>query len=165
MSGLIDSTSLSDQRDWRPVFLGVTLVVLVAGAVAFLLRAQPKPAPAAHPYAAHLAVSELKMSQAANFVGTNITYLDGILSNTGDKTVTHAVARVTFENSLEQVVQTDDLPFDLLLTSGPYPDTVDLKAAPLSPAQSKPFRLTFEHVSADWNHAYPKIDILDLTLR
>jgi hypothetical protein len=165
MSGLIDSTSLSDQRDWRPVLLGVTLVVLVTAAAAFFLRAEPKPAPAAHPYAAHLAISDLKMSQAANFVGTSITYLDGVLSNTGDKTVTHAVAHVTFENSLDQVVQTDDLPFELLITTGPYPDTVDLKAAPLLPAQSKPFRLTFEHVSADWNHAYPKIDILDLALR
>ena len=36
---------------------------------------------------------------------------------------------------------------------------------PLAPGQSKPFRLTFEHISADWNHAYPELQVTDVTLR
>jgi hypothetical protein len=72
---------------------------------------------------------------------------------------------VTFKNSLDQVVQSEDIPIQVLQTTGPYPDTVDLKAAPLAPGQSKPFRLTFEHVSDDWNHAYPEVKIMDVVAK
>ena len=92
----------------------------------------------------------------------SVTYIDGTISNNGSKTVTHATVHVTFKNSLDQVVQSEDLPIQVLQTSGPYPDTVDLKAAPLRPGQSKPFRLTFEHVSDDWNHAYPEVKIMEV---
>jgi uncharacterized protein DUF2393 len=163
--GLIDSSSLSDERDWRPVIIGVVVVVIVVGAIAFLLRSRPTVAPAPDPYAANLKVSDLKMSQAENFVGASVTYIDGTISNSGTKTVTHATVHVTFKNSLDQIVQTEDLPIQVLQTSGPYPDTVDLKAAPLSPGQSVTFRLTFEHVSDDWNHVYPDVKIMDVATK
>jgi hypothetical protein len=79
--------------------------------------------------------------------------------------VTHATVHVIFKNSLDQVVQSEDLPIQVLQTNGPYPDTVDLKAAPLAPGRSKTFRLTFEHVSDDWNHAYPEVKIMDVTAK
>jgi len=50
----------------------------------------------------------------------------------------------------------------VLQTSGPYPDAVDLSVSPLAPSQSKQFRLTFESVSAQWNHEYPELQITDL---
>ena len=43
-----------------------------------------------------------------------------------------------------------------------YPDAVDLTVAPLAPGQSKPFRLTFEHVTAEWNHEYPELRVTDV---
>jgi hypothetical protein len=163
--GPIEPSSLSDERDWRPVIIGVVVVVIVVVAIAFLLRSHPQAAPAPDPYAAYLKISDLKMSQAENFVGASVTYIDGTISNNGPKTVTHATVHVTFKNSLDQVVQSEDLPIQVLQTSGPYPDTVDLKASPLAPGQSKPFRLTFEHVSDDWNHAYPEVKIMDVTTK
>jgi hypothetical protein len=42
---------------------------------------------------------------------------------------------------------------------------VDLGAAPLAPGQSKPFRLTFEHVTADWNHEYPQLQVTDVSVK
>ena len=72
--------------------------------------------------------------------------------------MTHAIVHVAFKNSLGQVAQAEDVPLHVL-TSGPYPDTVDLSASPLAPGQSKPFRLTFEHVSTDWNQAYPDLQV------
>jgi hypothetical protein len=158
--GFVEPSSLSDDRDWRPVIVGVAVVVLLVVAVAFLLRSHPQTVPQPDPYAASLRISNLKMSQAENFVGASVTYVDGTLRNDGAKTLTHGMVHVTFKNSLDQVVQTEDLPILVLQTSGPYPDTVDLKASPLSPGQEKPFRLTFEHVSDDWNHAYPEVKIM-----
>jgi hypothetical protein len=133
--------------------------------VAFLLRQTPKSATAAPPYAVKLKISDLKMSQAQNFVGARVTYIDGTLTNTGDQTLTHAAVRVTFRDAYSLVAQVEDVPIRVLETGGPYPDTVDLAASPLAPAQSKPFRLIFEHVSEQWNQAYPELQIVGLTTR
>jgi hypothetical protein len=62
-------------------------------------------------------------------------------------------------------VQVEDLPLRILQTSGPYPDAVDLSVSPLDPNQSKPFRLTFEHVSTDWNQAYPTLQVTDVVVK
>jgi len=35
----------------------------------------------------------------------------------------------------------------------------------LTPGQSKPFRLTFEHLSEQWNQAYPELQIVDVTVK
>ncbi|MGA7382504.1 MAG: DUF2393 family protein [Terriglobales bacterium] len=118
-----------------------------------------------HPYASSLKLSDLKMSAAQNFVGASVTYIDGTVTNAGDKTVTHAVVHVNFKNSLDQIAQAEDVALRVLQTSGPYPDAVDLSASPLAPGQGKPFRLTFEHVSADWNQAYPELQVTGDTLK
>ena len=44
-------------------------------------------------------------------------------------------------------------------------DAVDLNTAPLAPAQSKPFRLTFESISTQWNREDPDMRVTDVTVR
>jgi hypothetical protein len=167
MGGLIQPspTAQPSESNWQPIALGVAAVVLVVGIVAFLLRSQPKGTMAPHPYAASLKLSDLKMSAAENFVGASVTYLDGNIANSGDKTVTHAVVHLDFKDSLGQITQTEDVPIRILQTTGPYPDTVDLSAAPLAPGQSKPFRLTLEHVSDSWNREYPGMQVTDVSTK
>src|SRR5438552_10286814 len=114
---------------------------------------------------ANIKLSDLKMSAAENFVGASVTYLDGTVTNSGDKTLTHAIVHVTFKDSLGQIVQTEDIPLHVLQTGGPYPEAVDLSNSPLAPGQSKPFRLTFEHVSNDWNHEYPELRVTDVSVK
>jgi hypothetical protein len=75
------------------------------------------------------------------------------------------VVHVNFKNSLDQVAQAEDVALHVLQTGGPYPDAVDLSASPLAPGQGKPFRLTFEHISTDWNHAYPELQVTDVSLK
>jgi len=158
-------TAAEPESNMRPVLLGLGLVIVVVGIAAFLLRNQPKTSTGPHPYAAKLQLSNIKMSAAENFVGASVTYLDGAVTNTGDKTVTHAMVRVTFKDSMNQVAQTEDVPLRVLQTSGPYPDAVDLKLAPLTPANSTQFRLSFEHVSADWNQEYPQLQVTEVELK
>jgi len=107
----------------------------------------------------------LKMSAAQNFVGATVTYLDGTVTNAGDKTVTHATIEVTFKDEMGQVAQREDVPLHVLQTTGPYPDAVDLSISPLAPGASKPFRLTFEHVSDAWNQQYPELHVMDVALK
>jgi hypothetical protein len=161
------SPTTEQQRDsnLRPILLGVVLVVVVVGVVALLTRGTPKSATPPHPYAANLKLSDLKMSAAENFVGARVTYIDGTVTNAGEKTVIHAAVHVAFRNSLGEVAQAEDVPLHVLQTSGPYPDAVDLSQSPLGPSQGKPFRLTFEHISSDWNQAYPDLQVTDVSLK
>jgi Protein of unknown function (DUF2393) len=149
----------------RFILVAIAVVVGLVLLAAFLLREPTKIAPQIPPYAAKLKISDLKMSQAQNFVGASVTYIDGNLTNTGDKVVAHAVVRVTFKDSYGQVAQIENVPIKLLQTSGPYPDTVDLSLSPLAPGQTSPFRLIFEHVSEQWNQAYPELQMTGVNLR
>lgn len=167
MGGLIEPSPVAQEPEsnWRPIIVGLVLVVIVVGAFAWFSRSQPKSAAAPHPYATNIKLSDLKMSAAENFVGASVTYLDGTVTNAGDKTVTHVMIHVIFKDSLGQVAQTDDIPLHVLQTSGPYPDAVDLSTIPLAPGQGKQFRLTFEHVSADWNREYPELQVTDVSVK
>jgi hypothetical protein len=151
--------------NWLPIVFGVVLVVIVVVAASLLLRTDAKIANASDPYAANLKFSDLKMSAAENFVGATVTNLDGTVTNNGDQTVSHATVSVTFKDSLGQIAQTEDVPLRILQTSGPYPEAVDLRVAPLTPHQSEPFRLIFEHVTADWNHEYPEVRVTDVVAK
>jgi len=155
------------ERDsnWGPILVGIVAVVLVVGLFALFFRPQPKPVNALHPYAAKVRLANPTMSAAENFVGASVTYVDGTVMNAGDKTLVHVVVHVTFKNSLGETSQVEDIPLHVLQTSGPYPEAVDLSVSPLPPGQSKPFRLTFEHVTDDWDHNYPQLQVTDVSVK
>jgi hypothetical protein len=167
MGGLLQPTPVTSEREssWQPKLVGIVAVLIVAAIAGFFLRSKPAAPVQTDPYISKLAISDLKMSQAQNFVGASVTYIDGLLTNTGDKTLTHATVRVTFKDSYGQVAQIEDLPIKILQTGGPYPEAVDLAVSPLAPGQSKPFRLTFEHVSDQWNQAYPEVQLTNVSLK
>jgi hypothetical protein len=168
MGGFIEPSALTEQQKespTRPLLIGVVLVVALMGGLALLSLGKHKGAAPPHPYAANLQLSNIKMSAAENFVGSSVTYIDGTVTNAGNQTVTHAVVHVIFRNSINEVAQAEDVPLLVLQTSGPYPDAVDLRTSPLAPGQGKQFRLTFEHVTADWNQAYPELQVTGVTLR
>jgi hypothetical protein len=167
MGGLIQPTPVSEEeRDSsrRIILIAVAAVIMVAVVAALLLRSQPKSASGPQPYAANLKLSDFKMSAAENFVGATVSYVDGTVTNSGDKTVTHAVVEVQFKDDLGQLAQREDIPLQVLKTTGPYPEAVDFRVSPLGPGQSKPFRLTFESISAQWNHQYPEIRVTDVAV-
>jgi hypothetical protein len=168
MGGLTGPSPLTEKQPDShlvPVLLGVAFVVVAVGVIALLSRASPKKATPPNPYAAKLSLSDLKMSAAENFVGARITYVDGIVTNTGNEIVTHAAVHVAFRNSLGEIAQAENVALYVLSTGGPYPDAVDLNRSPLIPGQGEPFRLTFDHISNDWNRAYPDLQVTDVSLR
>ncbi len=167
MGGFLQSTPTVEERDTskRTIIVAIAVIVVVVGIVALVLREKPKPPIPPPPYAASLKISDLKLSQAQNFVGATVTYVDGTLSNAGDKTVTHVDVRVTFKDMYGQIAQVEELSIKVLRTTGPYPDTVDLSAAPLAPGQSSTFRLIFEHLSDQWNQGQPDFQITGVTTK
>jgi hypothetical protein len=167
MDGLIQPTTGTEEKDSsrRIIFVAVAAVIVIALAAAFLLRAKPRTASGPPPYAASLKLSDFKMSAAENFVGATVSYVDGTVTNSGDKTVTHAMVQVNFKDDMGQLAQREEIPLQVLKTDGPYPEAVDFRVSPLVPGQSKTFRLTFEGISAQWNHQYPEIQITDVTVK
>jgi len=165
MGGLIQQPAEGRETSWRAIGIGVGLVVAVIAGLVLVSRPDQRGARHLHPYAANVQLSELKMSAAENFVGATVNYIDGTVSNSGNQTVTHALVDVTFKDSLGQVAQKETVPLHVLKTGGPYPEAVDLSLSPLPPGQSKPFRLTFESISEQWNHEYPELKVVDVTVK
>jgi hypothetical protein len=148
------------------IMAAVAGVIAIMLGIAFLLREPPKTAKTISPYAANIKLSDFKMSAAENFVGSTVSYIDGTVTNSGNKTLTHLVVDVVFKDEVGQLAQDEpDVPLRVMRTSGPYPEAVDLTVAPLGPGQSQPFRLTFDRISAQWNHQYPEIRITDVVVK
>ena len=169
MDGLIqpniNPTAERQESSLRPILVGIAIVGIVVGILALIFRAEQKKPAVPPAYAANLKFSDLKTSAAQNFVGATVSYIDGAITNSGDKTVIHAVAQITFKDELGQTAQREELPIRVLRTGGPYDEAVDLNLSPLAPGQSKPFRLIFENISAQWNHAYPELQITQVNTR
>lgn len=169
MGGLLqpnaNPTAEAAESNVRPILIGIVIVAAVIGILVFILRSAQKPPAEPPAYAASLRFSDLKASAAENFVGATVSYLDGSLTNTGDKTVIHAVVEVTFKDDMGQMAQREELPIHVLRSGGPYDEAVDLNVSPLLPGQSKPFRLTFENISAQWNHAYPDLKVTQVATK
>src|SRR6266496_2457159 len=168
MGGLIEPSFPAAQQQesrLRPILIGVVIVGVVVGVIVLAFRGDQKKPAAPPAYAANLKFSELKASAAQNFVGATVSYLDGTVTNTGDKTVIHAVVRITFRDDMGQTAQREEVPIHVLRTGGPYDEAVDLNMSPLEPGQSKPFRLIFERISAQWNHAYPDMQIMQVSVK
>jgi len=94
-------------------------------------------------YLSSFAFGDFHMSQAANFLNDTVTYLDGSVTNQGAKPVRTLDVQLEFVDSLNQVVLRDTV----------HP--LEGRTAPLQPGETYAFRVTFEHMPADWNQAAP----------
>jgi hypothetical protein len=167
MGSLIQPSPVAEEPDSsrRTIVIAMVAVIAIAVGAALLLRSRPKSVLGPPPYAANLKLSDFKMSAAENFVGATVSYVDGTVANSGNKTITHVVVEATFKDELGQLAQREEIPMQVLKTDGPYPEAVDFSVAPLGPGQSKAFRLTFESISAQWDHQYPEIRITDVAVK
>ncbi|HVP44157.1 MAG TPA: hypothetical protein VMS96_12050 [Terriglobales bacterium] len=152
---------------WVPIGIGAAIMVLAIVAVVVLGRSKPTGQAGVDPYAAKLAISDLKMSAAENFVGGTVSYLEGKITNNGDQPVLGASLEVTFRNSLGEVVQKETMPVRALQAHSVTgtPEMFDLRLAPLQPGKTIDFRLTFEHISNDWNREYPQVKVVSVTTK
>src|SRR6185437_10219814 len=109
------------------------------------------------PYAASLHVDNLHMATAENFVGGSVTYIQGRIANAGAK------IQVIFKNSLGEIAQKETLPVMVLMPNTPYVDYGPMERAPLGPGHARDFRLTLEHVTADWDGQMPTVKVVSVT--
>src|SRR5258708_9261912 len=146
MDGLLqpnaNPTTERQESSLRPILIGIVIVGIVVGILALIFRAEQKKPAVPPAYAANLKFSDMTTSAAQNFAGQTVNYIDGDVTNTGDKTVIHAMVQITFKDELGQTAQRDELAIRVLRTGRPYDDAVNLNLSPLAPGESKHYRLT-----------------------
>ena len=155
------------ERNLTPFVVGLVAVLVVVGIIVVLTRHRGQGTAVVDPYTAKLQNSEAKASQAENYVGGTVTYLDATITNTGDKALVGGDMNMVFRNTLNEVVQKETLPLRVIVPNplAGYPDLVDLNKSPIGPGQSKTVRMTLEHISADWNQAPPEMQLVNLKLK
>jgi hypothetical protein len=155
-----------EERSFTPwIIAGIVVIAIIGGLIFAGMRPSKQAANTPDPYAAQLAISGVQLSTSSNMAGSQLTYVDGQITNQGDKTVDGITVRATFHDSLNQPGQQETMRLSLIRTRDPYIDIEPVSADPIKPGESKPFRLIFDHVSQDWNQQNPDIQILQVHFR
>lgn len=142
---------------------GIVVVSLLVG-VAVLINHFSTPAgPAVVPplpmgpeeqaYAPQIHFLEPKMSRAANFLNQEVTFVFGTVENGGQRSVRQIEVTLEFHDVFNQVVLRDKQRL-----FAPH-------AVPFLPGQRRDFEIGYEHISAQWNQAYPTIRVTGLDLK
>jgi hypothetical protein len=150
---------------WPP---GLVAAVAVAAMVVFgillaLEKHRPAPTGSAE-YAAHLQLSNMRVSQSESVSGALSTFVDGQVVNNGDQTVTAATVEAQFAWSGGQA-QTATAPLAIVHMRQPVVDTVPLSTAPLAPGQQADFRLIFDSVKSGSNIQVTNVRVLQASTR
>jgi hypothetical protein len=171
-AGFLTSHQNREPTSWLPwiiaaaaVILGLGILVVVGGRTSPESSSTGTGMAPADPYASKLSISGIQMSEATSFSGAKVTYIDGQIANTGDRTLTGITVQVGFHNDVGQFAQRLSLPLNFIRTRQPYVDTQPVSAAPIEPGQSRDFRLIFDTVPADWNMQVPEIRVISVRSR
>ena len=160
-------TTPEEPRNWLPLLVGFGVVLAAIALFAIFGRGKHQIPQTADPYSPMLVVEQATLSQADNFVGSTITYIDLTTRNSGDRTVVGGVIQAVFRDSLGQPVQTETLPLRALRPgpAGGVAEAGDLAMTPLGPGQTRVLRLTVEHISSQWNRAQPELEFRGLRFK
>ena len=143
------------QESELPVGLiaGVVFMAAVLTGLYFVIQEQseppPRPAPTeeAEAYLPNLFMEDLRLSAEDNFLGQQSTYVDGALSNRGNRTIQRLTLRLYFRDTLNQVILQQDR-------------GIIQPASPLPPGGRREFRLHFAHIPDSWNRQVPQFQLV-----
>jgi hypothetical protein len=170
-AGFLALHQTRESTSWMPWIVAAAVIILglgilvVAGGRTPQESAQGTGMAPADPYAPRLPISGIQMSEATSFSGAKVTYIDGQINNSGDRTVVAITVQVGFHNDTGQFAQRIAVPLNLIRTREPYVDTQPVSAAPIEPGQTREFRLIFDTMPADWNQQVPEIRIISVRSR
>jgi hypothetical protein len=164
----LSAQKAGETTSWLPWIIAAVVLVVLLGVLILAGGHSAPPTPAgsgmaeADPYAAKLPISGLQMSEATSFSGAKVTYIDGQVANTGDRTLTGVTVQVGFHSDTGEFAQRITVPLSLIRTRQPYVDTQPVSAAPIEPGQTRDFRLIFDTVPGDWNQQLPEVRVIQV---
>jgi hypothetical protein len=166
-----DRPEAREPRSTLPWIIALGVVVLAIGVLLAVNHHREPVNPGgaglapADPYATSLPIGNIQMSQAGNMAGSKTTYVDGQITNQGQKTVTAITVQVAFHGLENPIAKKETMPLPLIRTRQPYVDTQPVSAAPIVPGETREFRLIFDSLPQDWNQGYPEIRIIEVASR
>lgn len=139
---------------------GVIVVLLIFGGIVLLSRwTRPHGSAAAvafpfgaaeQAYAEHIHFSNIQMAKATNFLNQEFTYVAGIVSNDGARTLRGLEVQLEFHDPFKQVILREKQ------------QLVGPATRPLEGGERRAFQITLEHVPAEWDQQYPSIRVTGL---
>lgn len=140
---------------------GLIVVAVIVVIVFFATRSSRPPQPGQEPklpfsaeaqsYAGNIHFQNLALSESSNLLNEKFTYLNGVISNDGSRTI----------QAMEILVEFHD-PFNQMILRETHRV---ISSQPLAPGQRRDFELTFEHLPAEWNQQYPTIRVTGLIVQ
>lgn len=106
--------------------------------------------PAEQAYAEHIHFRDIQMARATNFLNQEFTYVAGIVSNDGARTLHGLEVQLEFHDPFKQVILREK---QQLVGPG---------TRPLEGGERRAFQVTLEHVPSEWDQQYPSIQITGL---
>ncbi|MBI3934916.1 MAG: hypothetical protein HY316_09505 [Acidobacteria bacterium] len=140
-----------------PIIAGGLFGLLVLAAVFWIARrppTTPPPPPSEESlgYLPQVTVSDFHLSAADNMVGSVIVYLDGKVTNGGDRTVRGLRVRLHFYDTMSQVILREER------------DIVTADGTPLRAGETRDFQLRFNRPPAPWNVQPPTFQLVSLEI-
>jgi hypothetical protein len=158
---------------WRlPLLVAAAVGLAVLGGIIWLGPPTPQNAAPAIPavlpplsaeetaYLAQIAISGLDLSLWQNFLGQAVVYLDGSITNRGNRRIVALELTVEFEDVLGQTVLRETR---RALGRG-RASALAPRPTPLAAGESRSFRVAFEQLPPDWNRGRPQVRVSGLLL-
>lgn len=154
------------ERNWVPWIVALVVICFGLGLAFWLGRpASNSSGSGVDPYAKSVVLGNVQVSQASNFAGDELTYVDGTVENRGNRTITSMTLQAAFPNATGDAPQILQAPVSVVRSRDPYVDTQPISVAPLPPGKTQDFRLVFDNVSPMWNQQPPSLRIVDVATR
>jgi hypothetical protein len=113
-------------------------------------QVHPPFGPEERAYAAKIAIENLSLSRAENFLHQEVTTRAGDLVNNGERSLREIELTVEFVDDMNQIALRETR---LALTSA---------NPPLGPGERRAFDVSFEHIPTSWNRQQPVVRITGL---
>lgn len=139
-----------------PVAAGAVGIAALLALLFYLNRPAARPAeeaasPEAKAYVSNLALSDVTMKAAENFMKQQVVEIEGKIANRGPRSLESVDVYCYFEDVNGHQIYRERVPI------------VKSKGAPLKPNEVRAFRLPFDSLPDGWNQAMPKLVIAQIT--
>lgn len=131
------------------IYVVAIALVLAGGLLWFVKRPHAAAANAplsadAKSYVHNLQLTEVTMRATESYVGQTVTEIEGKITNSGGRTVSHADVYCVFYNAYGELILRERVP---IVVTG------------LKPGETRSFRLPFDDIPGGWNNQMPQLVI------
>lgn len=140
----------------------IVVLILAGGAYFWIQKTSSKPVAEAPPlpmgaaeqaYASQIEFGSFDLSRASNFLNQQVTYVNGVVSNRGQRDVVEMEVSLEFRDVAQNVILRDK---QRMFGS---------KERPLQSLEKRAFQLNFENIPDGWNQTPPTFIITGLRLQ